>query len=503
MNKFTLQSKFAISMITIVIVSIIILSGNRLLGKAALFHYLERQHLENVMLIDHAFTLAEQEAKNAKTLRRDDVLGYIDKAMALAMRADSETLYGEKLLFRMLGFDGILDLPAEDIKNLNDIRTALVAAPGDGISAELAIQVRPTRLEVLKKSSQFATLVLEAVEFIKTTVYTLGTLAVIALGLLVYLLRQSTLPPIAKALDIAKNIAQGDLTVKIATHGHDEFGELFQALQAMTDNLANIVGEVRRGTDAFSGVSSEIAAGNADLSRRTEAQAGSIEETASSIEELTQTVRQNAENAMRANELVLTSSAVAQQGGEVVSQVVAMMNSIKESSRQVTEIISVIDGIAFQTNILALNAAVEAARAGEQGRGFAVVASEVRTLAQRSANAAKEIKALIQNSVKRIEDGSVLVDEAGQTMSEVVSSVGRAASLMGEIAAASKEQSAGIEQVNTSIDEMDRMTQQNAVLVEQGTAAASSLQHQAEQLARQVSLFKLTEQTGSPLLLMK
>ncbi|MDO9219681.1 MAG: methyl-accepting chemotaxis protein, partial [Thiobacillus sp.] len=266
---------------------------------------------------------------------------------------------------------------------------------------------------------------------------------------------------------------------------------LMQAMQAMNSSLANIVSQVRTGTETISVASRQIASGNADLSSRTEQQASSLEETASSMEELTSTVKQNAENARQANQLVQSTAEVAVKGGQVVGQVVTTMASIKDSSRKIADIIGVIDSIAFQTNILALNAAVEAARAGEQGRGFAVVASEVRNLAQRSAGAAKEIKSLIEDSVSQVDVGGKLVDEAGKTMGEIVTSVKRVTDIMGEIAAASQEQSAGIEQVNQAITQMDDVTQQNAALVEQAAAAAESLQEQADSLAQAVSVFKL------------
>jgi methyl-accepting chemotaxis protein len=264
-----------------------------------------------------------------------------------------------------------------------------------------------------------------------------------------------------------------------------------QALGKMNDSLAKIVGDVRVGTEAITTASSEIAAGNLDLSSRTEQQASSLEETASSMEELTSTVRQNADNARQANQLAVTASEVAVKGGTVVGQVVDTMSSINESSRKIVDIISVIDGIAFQTNILALNAAVEAARAGEQGRGFAVVASEVRNLAQRSAAAAKEIKALIDDSVGKVDAGSKLVGEAGSTMNELVDSVKRVTDIMSEIMAASEEQSSGIEQVNQAIAQMDQVTQQNASLVEEAAAAAESMQDQSRKLTEVVGAFKL------------
>jgi methyl-accepting chemotaxis protein len=299
--------------------------------------------------------------------------------------------------------------------------------------------------------------------------------------------------PLNKAVKVAQGVASGNLIQKIDITSNDETGQLLRALKHMNDSLILTVGQVRRGTETMGVASAEIAAGNADLSSRTESQASSLEQTASSMEELTSTVKQNAENARQANQLVVSASDFAVKGGRVVGQVVDTMSSIKDSSKKIVDIIGVIDGIAFQTNILALNAAVEAARAGEQGRGFAVVAAEVRNLAQRSAGAAKEIKALIGDSVEKVDGGSKLVDEAGKTMTEIVSSVKRVADIMGEITAASQEQSSGIEEVNRAIGQMDEMTQQNAALVEQAAAAAESLQNQALQLAQAVSVFQLGE----------
>ncbi|MDC8760369.1 methyl-accepting chemotaxis protein [Janthinobacterium fluminis] len=291
------------------------------------------------------------------------------------------------------------------------------------------------------------------------------------------------------AADIAGQIAGGDLAVAIDLKAHDQSSLLF-AMRGMRDNLARLVGEVRISTDTIATASSQIAAGNLDLSSRTEQQASSLEETASSMEELTSTVKQNADNARQANQLAASASDVATRGGTVVSQVVDTMSSINDSSKKIVDIIGVIDGIAFQTNILALNAAVEAARAGEQGRGFAVVASEVRNLAQRSAAAAKEIKGLIGDSVEKVEVGTKLVDQAGSTMLEVVESVRRVTDVMSEIMAAGQEQSAGIEQINQAVIQMDQVTQQNAALVEQAAAAAESMQDQAANLAQLVSVFK-------------
>ncbi len=313
---------------------------------------------------------------------------------------------------------------------------------------------------------------------------------------LAWTITKSITLPLHAALEVAETVASGDLSSQVTVTGEDEISLLLNALKEMNENLGKTVGQVRIGTETITVASKEIASGNADLSSRTESQASSLEETASSMEELTSTVKQNADNAKQANQLVISATGVAIKGGVVVGQVVDTMGSIKESSRKIVDIIGVIDGIAFQTNILALNAAVEAARAGEQGRGFAVVATEVRNLAQRSASAAREIKALISDSVDKVDQGSKLVDEAGKTMDEIVSSVQHVADIMSEITAASQEQSAGIEQVNLAITQMDEMTQQNAALVEQAAAAAESMEEQAYELGQAVSVFKLAHNSN-------
>jgi len=353
----------------------------------------------------------------------------------------------------------------DSIKHISDLQRAIVTDSGARVQRDISMA--------------------------STLMAALGAAAVLIGAAFAWRVTHSITQPIGYALTVARAVAAGDLTSRIDIWNEDEAGQLLQALRAMNDSLSNIVGQVRSGTGTIATASSEIASGNLDLSARTEAQASALEQTASSMIELTTTVRHNSDNARLAKELAHSASDVAQRGGAVVTQVVDTMGAINEASRRIVDIIGVIDGIAFQTNILALNAAVEAARAGEQGRGFAVVASEVRTLAQRSASAAKEIKALIDASVGQVDAGARLVDQAGSTMAEVVASVARVTSIVGEISLANHEQSEGIEQINAAITQMDQVTQQNAALVEQAAAAAAAMQEQAGELEQVVSQFRL------------
>jgi len=328
------------------------------------------------------------------------------------------------------------------------------------------------------------------------------SIAAMAIGLLLagyswFSLRRAISRPIEQALKHFDDIAEGDLTHRVNVHSRDEMGQLLSGLSKMQENLTRTVSTVRAGSDAIATATKEISAGNLDLSSRTEQQAASLEETASSMEELTSTVKHNADNARQASTLAVNASQIASAGNDVVSRVVTTMDEIRDSSTKITEIVGIIDGIAFQTNILALNAAVEAARAGEQGRGFAVVATEVRALAQRSSSAAKEIKDLIMLSVERVQTGSTLAGQAGQTMSEIIGAVQRVTDIMGEISSASSEQSSGIDQVSRAVTQMDEATQQNAALVEQASAAAKSLEQQALSLKDAVSIFKLIEQQSA------
>jgi len=337
----------------------------------------------------------------------------------------------------------------------------------------------------------------EAANRLRTTVTILMlsiSAAALALGVaLAWFITRSVTRPIAEAMGAAQQLSKGDLCIPSGERSEDETGKLLAAIDGTVGQLKTIVGGIKESSDTIATACSQIAAGNADLSQRTEEQAASLEETASSMEEITGAVKQNADNARQASQLAVSASEVANKGSAVVRQVVETMDGITDSSKRIADIIGTIDGIAFQTNILALNAAVEAARAGEQGRGFAVVATEVRNLAQRSAAAAKEIKGLITDSVGKVDEGSRQVNEAGQTMGEIMTSVKRVTDIMAEIAAASQEQSSGIEQVNKAIAQMDEVTQQNAALVEQAAAAAESMQEQAQRLTRAVAIFRLED----------
>ena len=330
----------------------------------------------------------------------------------------------------------------------------------------------------------------------RTIVLVISVCALVLMIMAAIWLIRSITQPLNHAVALLNQVAEGDLTAHIEAHSTDETGQLLSAMQRMQQSLVRTVSTVREGSESVATASAQIAQGNNDLSQRTEEQASALEQTAASMEELGSTVAQNADNAKQANQLALNASTVAVKGGDVVAQVVDTMKGINDSSRKISDIISVIDGIAFQTNILALNAAVEAARAGEQGRGFAVVASEVRSLAGRSAEAAKEIKSLINASVERVEQGTLLVDQAGATMAEVVGSIRRVTDIMGEISAASTEQSLGVSQIGEAVQQMDQVTQQNAALVEEMAAAASSLKSQAQDLVSTVAVFKLSQDQG-------
>ncbi|WP_323143781.1 methyl-accepting chemotaxis protein [Massilia phyllosphaerae] len=406
------------------------------------------------------------------------------EVLAKQQAAGARYLKGQEELVRLIDAGDVAGSKAYLIKELRPTLAALKLA----VAEQIAVQKGLAQKKAFEAQHTY--------EQTRTLMIVLGLVILAGAVLLARWITVSITRPVRHALDVANAVAAGDLTSKVDAKGDCEVAQLLKALKTMNEQLVATVGTVRSSTDAIATASSEVAAGNLDLSARTEQQAGSLEETASSMEELTSTVKQNADNARQANTLADTASGVAARGGQVIQEVVQTMEQIHAASGKIVDIIAVIDGIAFQTNILALNAAVEAARAGEQGRGFAVVAGEVRSLAQRSAAAAKEIKGLIGDSSERVEAGSRLVKDAGATMEEIVTSVRHVADILNEISSASQEQSAGIQQVNEAVTQMDGVTQQNAALVEEAAAASQSLQEQAARLTEAVAVFRLDAHAG-------
>jgi methyl-accepting chemotaxis protein len=452
--------------------------------------------IRNIALLqDPARIKSERDGIEASRKKVSDLIEQADKAI--------QSTKGREIYSRMVqartkyaeGVNQFLDMNEKGPKDkavdfLLDTLRPIQQAYLDTLNEQIHFQTEASEAAATQAVEAVANLRLSTI--IETLI---GVVFALILG--VWIVRSIT-RPINQAVDVARAVADGRLDTDIQIRTKDETGLLLAALKDMQDGLVRVVSTVRSGSESVATASSQIAEGNTDLSGRTEEQASSLEETAASMEELSSTVNQNAENAKQANQLAQSASSVAVQGGQVVSQVVDTMRGISDSSKKISDIISVIDGIAFQTNILALNAAVEAARAGEQGRGFAVVAGEVRTLAQRSAAAAKEIKDLISDSVQRVDQGTALVDRAGQTMQEVVSSIRRVTDIVGEISSASSEQSQGVMQINEAVTQMDQVTQQNAALVEEMAAAASSLNSQAQQLVQAVAVFQLSNQHTAP-----
>jgi len=487
-SSWTLRQKFVTGLITVIVVSMIVMMGTRLLGKSALFHHLERDHLAEVM---QASALLDQVIAGSRTdVAPATLLAPLDKAHAIASRVDVELFAIEQGVFRMMGFGGVIDLPHKDMVDLARIRDRLRSAPSP-LTAEFARTLRADMDEAIANSDAFGPLVAEAVGVVKAIVITINTLGIAALLGSFWVIRQATLSPLQEALETARRIASGDLSGRVHVHARDEMGQLMQALADMQESLASVVRDVRQRTEAVATSMNEVASGQGDLSQRTEQQASTIQQTAASVEQLTQSVRQSVDRAHDADQHAAQAATVARQGGELVGQVVHSMDEILGASRKISDIISVIDGIAFQTNILALNAAVEAARAGEQGRGFAVVASEVRSLAQRSASAAKEIASLINNSVDKVESGSTLVTRAGDTIQQVVSSVQGVSALISEVNAALVEQSTGIALIDEAMVQLDQATQQNAALAEQSAAVVESVRHESQALVGAVGQFRV------------
>ncbi|HJV80300.1 methyl-accepting chemotaxis protein [Noviherbaspirillum sp.] len=442
-------------------------------------------------------TAMQREEEKVKTLRKRFAEAR-DRLIALGL---TET--EKKLLADIARLDVETDVPFKEAIRLigafnSEDAIKLIASRIDPLNQQALADIN--QLVDIQQAAAHHVLdaTVESGKQLMNVLFAIGAIALAAGGVLAWATTRSITSPLHDAVQVARRVAAGELAAQVPVSGKDEVSQLLLALRDMNDGLHRIVRDVRLSIDSITVASRDIAAGNADLSSRTETQAGALQETADSMAQLTAAVKQNAAHAKEANSLVVSASEVAVKGGEVVGEVVGTMGSIKGSSRRIVDIIGVIDGIAFQTNILALNAAVEAARAGEQGRGFAVVATEVRNLAQRSASAAKEIKDLIHDSVEKVDAGGKLVDQAGKTMDDIVKSVMHVANIMREITAASAEQSADIEEVSRSIAKMDEMTQQNAALVEQAAAAAHSMQDQAMTLGKAVAIFKVENAVPAP-----
>jgi len=449
-----------------------------------------------VIMTDPAEVKKEVEAIN---VARQAIVARLDKLEQEIHTAEGKALFAK-----------LVEARSAYVPLQSKVMELAAAGNVDEARALLLGEVRPRQLAYMAALDEFSKLeerlmdtaakdAAVAITSVQTAVWASGGIALVFAVLMALWIIRAITRPINQAVELSRAVASGDLSRQFEVSGHNETAQLLSALKDMQGTLAGVVAGVRQNAEGVASASSQIAQGNQDLSQRTEEQASALEETAASMEQLGSTVKQNADNALQANQLAMGASSVAIKGGEVVNEVVTTMKGINDSSKRIADIISVIDGIAFQTNILALNAAVEAARAGEQGRGFAVVASEVRNLAGRSAEAAKEIKGLIMASVERVEQGTALVDQAGVTMTEVVSAIQRVTHIMGEISAASAEQSAGVTQVGEAVSQMDQVTQQNAALVEESAAAAASLNSQAHALVEAVAFFKLDHHAGTAL----
>lgn len=493
MLNLSLRQKFNGAMIVVLMVSAIVLWGNRVLGKCAQLHYYERMHLAQVSEIQKMLALIRGDEHAEDGRLRQDLLKYIDLGQGYARSADAELVDAEKLVFKILGFAPIIELPRKDVFDLEEVRSTLRSSTEEGVSFATAQALRLKMIPVLDNSDRFAELLPTAVKFAKELLTGSAITGLVLLGSTLVFLRRGTLRPIDEILTVAKTIARGNLDIDIAVRSKDEFGELMSALRNMNDNLADLVRQVSAGSGLISKATREVASGNSNLSSRTESQATALQKTAASTVELKAAAERSALGAERANSLAVTASSRATVGREIGSQVVEMMAHIKASSDLISKITGVIDGIAAQINILSLNAAVEAARAGEQGRGFAVVAAEVRELAQRSANASREIKKLVDESSARVISGSDLAQRSDAAIAEVEAAINEVAIVVSEISVEMREQFSSITEIAQAVGQMDTVTRQNAALVEQAAVASDSLHSQAISLTQAISAFKVSE----------
>ena len=490
MSPTTLQRKFVLALVAVAVVAVTLLLGVRMLGKAARFHYLEREHLALVVqvqaAVDHALG-----GGAAAPVSRDDLVRLLTQAERIAASTDQELFLPEQWAFRAMGFSPVIDLPAQDRVHLLRLLDVLRADPSPNLVAATAQRMQPDMAEVRRLSNAFGPLVQQASQFIQWLVVGLDSLAIVAIVSVVLLIRRATLPPLQAALGAAERIASGDLSGPSLAETPDEMGQLNAAIGRMKASLARVVGDVRQGAHEVASSMSEVSSGSNDLSSRTEQQAATLQQTAASLGELNRSVRQIGQQLREADTQASQAGRVAAEGGEAVARVVSQMDAVLQASRRIADINGVINGIAFRTNILALNAAVEAARAGEQGRGFAVVASEVRSLAQRSAEAAREIATLVNDTVSQVEQGAHQVQQAGQTIDEVVGSVQRVSQLVAGVTQELSAQEGGLDQLDQAMQNLDASTQQNAAMAEQSASAAESVRGQADHLVQAVGRFRL------------
>jgi len=496
MKNSTLRSKFNLGLTAVAIVSVAILLGNRLLGKAALFHYLEREHIVLVMAASESINRVLEGGRQASEVQKSTLTDQLVKARAIAQRVDSELFPIEQWAFKMVGYADVIKLPHEDVGDLTRILDAIQADPAPTVSAALAAKLKPEMAHVIDSSTRFGPLVSDAVQFVKAAALLINLLCVASVLATFLMIRKATLAPLHQALRAAQRVADGDLSERNGHHGADEVGQLNTALDDMKTALARVVGEVRELSGSLADTMVEVTSGSTNLSSRTERQAATLQETAASVSGLSDSVRENGERVRRADHMASQARHVATHGGEAVAGLVHRMDDILMASKRIAEITGVIDGIAFQTNILALNAAVEAARAGEQGRGFAVVAGEVRNLAQRSATAAKEIAALINDTLDKISNGASEAGAAGKTIEQVVESVKDVSVLITEVASSLSAQEGGIAQIDLAMRELDDNTQQNAAMAEQSASAAESVKQQTTSLVDTVGRFILPANAG-------
>jgi methyl-accepting chemotaxis protein len=491
MGSWTLRKKFTIGLVAVAIVAVVLMLGLRLMSKTARFHYLERLHLAEVTALQQAFDRVREGGSQSTQVSRTAMLAHAQRAQQLEGSVNLELFTPEIWAFRLMGFSPVVDLPTEAHGHMSKVVDALSSDKGETLTTDVVARAADDVAKANELGERFGPLVEGATIFVRNLVLVINLLGVGAVLAVFWVIRSSTLGPLQQAVSAAARIAQGDLSGAPLPATADEVGQLNVALDAMKLGLAGVVGEVRERSHAVAASMAQVVSGSGDLSSRTEHQAATLQQTAASISELSRSVRHIGQQVREADSQAGEAGQVASNGGRAVAQVVTRMDDILTASRRIADINGVINGIAFQTNILALNAAVEAARAGEQGRGFAVVAGEVRNLAQRSAEAAREIATLINDSVAKVEQGASEVGAAGKTIEQVVSSVQRVSQLVAGVAHELSAQEGGIGQIDQAMGQLDAGTQQNAAMAEQSASAAESVRGQAQQLVQTVGRFTL------------